>query len=99
MNIPNSILTDNLELIKYLDSIKDDEYKKFNEKIIKTNNIIGIRIPILKKIAKEISKLDYLTFIKNNKHKYYEEIILHGLVITYLKDYDVAIKLFDEYKK
>ena len=97
MNIPNSILTDNLELIKYLDSIKDDEYKKFNEKIIKTNNIIGIRIPILKKIAKEISKLDYLTFIKNNKHKYYEEIILHGLVITYLKDYDVAIKLFDEY--
>ena len=97
MNIPNSILTDNSELIKYLDSIKDDEYRKFNEKIIKTNNIIGIRIPVLKKIAKEISKLDYLTFIKNNKHKYYKEIILHGLVISYLKDYDISIKLFDEY--
>ena len=97
MNIPNIILTDNSELIKYLYSIKDDEYKKFNEKIIKTNNIIGVRIPILKKIAKEISKLDYLTFIKNNKHKYYEEIILHGLVITYLKDYAISIKMFDEY--
>ena len=86
MNIPNSILTDNLELIKYLFSIKDYEYKKFNERIIKTNNIIGVRIPVLKKIAKEIAKKDYLTFIKNNKHKYYEEIMLHGLVITYLKD-------------
>ena len=95
MNIPNSILTDNLELIKYLSSIKDDEYKKFNERIIKTNNIIGVRIPILKKIAKEIIKNDYLTFIKNIKHKYYEEIMLHGLVITYLKDYNESIKLFD----
>ena len=97
MNIPNSILTDNSELIKYLYSIKDDEYRKFNEKIIKTNNIIGVRLPILKKMAKEISKLDYLTFIKNNKHKNYEEIMLHGLVITYLKDYDVSIELFDDY--
>ena len=44
MNIPNSILTDNLELIEYLFSIKDDEYKKFNERIIKTNNIIGVKI-------------------------------------------------------
>ena len=97
MNIPNSILTDNKELIKYLCSIKDEEYRKFNEKIIKTNNIIGVRIPILKKIAKEISKNDYLTFIKNNKHKYYEEIMLYGLVITYLKDYNESIKLFDIY--
>lgn len=97
MNIPNSILTDNLELIKYLFSIKDDEYKKFNARIIKTNNIIGVRIPVLKKIAKEIAKKDYLTFIKNNKHKYYEEIMLHGLVITYLKDYNESIKLFDDY--
>ena len=97
MNIPNSILTDNKELIKYLCSIKDEEYRKFNEKIIKTNNIIGVRIPILKKIAKEIAKKDYLTFIKNNKHKYYEEIMLYGLVITYLKDYNESIKLFDIY--
>ena len=97
MNIPNIILTDNSELIKYLYSIKDDEYRKFNERIIKTDNIIGVRLPILKTMAKEISKLDYLTFIKNNKHKYYEEMMLHGLVITYLKDYDVSIKLFDDY--
>ena len=54
MNIPNSILTDNLELIKYLSSIKDDEYRKFNEKIIKTNNIIGVRLPILKTFTKRI---------------------------------------------
>ena len=88
------------KFIEYLFSLKDDEYKKFNQKIVKTDNIIGIRLPILKNIAKIIAKNDYLSFIKNNKHQYSEEIMLHGLVITYLKiDFNESIKLFDEYIK
>ena len=88
------------KFIEYLFSLKDDEYQKFNQKIVKTDNIIGIKIPILKNIAKNIAKKDYLSFIKNNKHQYFEEIMLHGLVITYLKiDFNESIKLFDEYIK
>ena len=88
------------KFIEYLFSLKDDEYQKFNQKIVKTDNIIGIRLPILKNIAKAIAKGDYLSFIKNNKHQYAEEIMLHGLVITYLKiDFNESIKLFDEYIK
>ena len=105
MNIQNFIHTvdfnqDYNKFIEYLFSLKDDEYKKFNQKIVKTDNIIGIRLPILKNIAKIIAKNDYLSFIKNNKHQYSEEIMLHGLVITYLKiDFNESIKLFDEYIK
>ncbi len=105
MNTPNFILTVNFnqdynKFIEYLFSLKDDEYQKFNQRIVKTNNIIGIRLPILKNIAKIIAKGDYLSFIKNNKHQYFEEIMLHGLVITYLKiDFNESIKLFDEYIK
>lgn len=105
MNMENFILTvdfnkDYSKFIEYLFSLKDDEYRKFNQKIVKTDNIIGIRLPILKTIAKTISKRDYLSFIKNNQHRYYEEIMLHGLVITYLKiDFDQTIKLFDDYIK
>ena len=105
MNTQNFIHTVNFnqdynKFIEYLFSLKDDEYKKFNQKIVKTDNIIGIRLPILKNIAKIIAKNDYLSFIKNNKHQYSEEIMLHGLVITYLKiDFNESIKLFDEYIK
>lgn len=105
MNIANFILTvdfnkDYKKFIEYLFSLKDDEYREFNQKIVKTDNIIGIRLPILKNIAKNIAKVDYMSFIKNNQHQYCEEIMLHGLVITYLKiSFKESIILFDDYIK
>ncbi len=105
MNIANFILTvdfnkDYKKFIEYLFSLKDDEYREFNQKIVKTDNIIGIRLPILKNIAKNIAKVDYMSFIENNQHQYYEEIMLHGLVITYLKiSFKESIILFDDYIK
>lgn len=88
------------KLIKYLFEIKDEKYAKFHSKLLKNDNImvIGIKTPILRKIAKKISQTSYLDFIKLNKHKYYEEILLHGLVISYLKlEFNEIIKLFNEY--
>lgn len=76
------------DFIEYLLSLKDEKYKEMQMKIIKNENIkiIGIRIPILKKIAKEISKNNYNDFIKYNKHTYLEENILHGLILGYIKE-------------
>lgn len=78
------------KFIDYLNSIKDNNYHALNERTGITNSI-GIRIPELKKMAKEIFKGDYKTFIKNNKHKYYEEKILHGQIISNIKDFNEAI--------
>ena len=71
----------------YLYSLQDKKYREFHKKILKSDDLelIGIRTPNLKKIAKDISKSDYESFFKNNKHKTYEEVIIHGLVIGYLK--------------
>jgi len=104
MNIENIIWNENSynEFIKYLFSIKDEIYSKFHSKLLKNDKIkvIGIRTPLLKEIAKKITKTDYLKFIKLNNHKYYEETILHGLVITYLKiEFKKSIKLFNNYIK
>ena len=76
------------EFIKYLFTFKDEKYKEMQKRIIKNNNIkiIGIRIPILKKIAKEISKNNYIDFIKYNTHTYLEENILHGLLLGNIKE-------------
>jgi len=81
----------------YLLSLQDREYQQFHQKLVK-KEIIGIRTPKLKEIAKTIAKDDYISFIKLNKHLYYEDTIIHGLVITYLKgDFNEIIKLFDEF--
>ena len=85
------------KFIEYLFSLQDIKYKEFHFKLLNNDkiNLIGIRTPILKKFSKEISKGNYGKFIENNKHKYYEEIILHGLLIGNLKD----INLLDEFLK
>lgn len=73
------------EFIKYLYSFQNLKYKEFHKKLILTDDLIGIRTDILKKIAKEIAKNDYKAFIKNNRHILYEENIIHGLLLGYLK--------------
>ena len=72
--------------IKYLYTLQDKKYLAFHSKLVKEKNIIGIRIPILRKIAFKISKGDYKSFIKNNKHETYEETMIHGLVLGYIKE-------------
>ena len=78
------------KFIEYLFSIKDENYHKLNERTGIPNSI-GIRIPELKKIAKEIAKGNYNDFIINNKHQYYEEKILHGQIIGNIKDFSETI--------
>jgi len=75
------------DIIDTLYNKKDEQYKKFHSKLLKNDKIklIGVRTPELKKIAKEISKNDYKTFIKQNTHQTYEECTLHGLVLGYIK--------------
>ncbi|MBR3199025.1 MAG: DNA alkylation repair protein [Bacilli bacterium] len=75
------------EFINYLKKFQDINYKTFHSKIVGETKykIIGIKVPILKKIAKEISKGDYINFFKENNHKYYEEVIIHGLILGYIK--------------
>lgn len=87
------------KFIDYLHELKDEKYKELQKKIIKNDKIIiiGIRIPILKKIAKEISKENYKDFIKYNKHKYLEENILHGLILGYIKEDEELLKQVDKF--
>lgn len=66
------------ELIKNF----DENYKNFSSKLTpNTNNIIGIRLPILRKMAKKIAKNNYQEFISKNDHEYMELTMLEGMVI------------------
>lgn len=73
-------------LITNLNSLVDTKYQTFQQALIPTGKPVrGVRSPFLKKIAKEISKGNYVEFLNVAKQDSYEEIVLYGLVISYLK--------------
>lgn len=71
------------ELIK----LADDKYRSFHSNLCPgVENILGVRLPLLRKIAKSLSKEeDYYNYLNNGDTKYYEEIMIEGLIIGYLK--------------
>ena len=71
-----------LQFLNYLKTKADLKYQTFQSKLLKNENIkvIGIRIPTLRKMAKEIKDID--GFIKYNTHEFYEEDVLMALVIS-----------------
>jgi 3-methyladenine DNA glycosylase AlkD len=72
------------DFLKYLRSFSDEKYKAFNEKIINDElktELIGIRAPIMRTIAKRIAKGDYEGFLKYNGCKTHEERMLRGIII------------------
>ncbi|MGO5091226.1 DNA alkylation repair protein [Clostridium sp. LCP25S3_F10] len=66
--------------------LADEEYQKFSSSLLpNTDNILGVRLPKLRKLAKAISKEDWREFMANYDSKYFEEIMLQGLVLGYAK--------------
>lgn len=82
--------------LNYLIAQKDEEYKEFHSSLVLNSKyeMIGIRVPTMRKIAKIIAKTTEIeAFLKNSKDKYYEEVFIQGLVISHIKDE----KLFEKY--
>ncbi|MBQ3020661.1 MAG: DNA alkylation repair protein [Bacilli bacterium] len=81
------------EFINYLICLGDKDYKKFHSSIANSKlDIIGIRMPILRNIAKEISKTNMEDYFKLISNIYYEEVMLYGLVLSNTDE-----ELFDKY--
>ena len=96
LNRSNWNKSDYQKFVDFLFSFEDLEYKNFNSKLVLKNNLIGIRVPILKKIAKELAKGNYKEFISIMNHNYHEEVLIHGLILGYIKD---PMNYFDDYIK
>lgn len=71
------------EFIKYLKSLEDIKYREFHSSITSTKlEIIGIRMPILRSIAKKIGKSNLEDYFKLVGNTYYEEVMIYGLVLA-----------------
>lgn len=64
----------------------DEKYQKFQSALIPgQDRLIGVRLPQLRELAKEIAKGDWRDYLDHARDEYYEEIMLQGLVIGYAK--------------
>lgn len=78
--------------------LADEKYKDFHGGLCPgVNNIVGVRVPILRNYAKElIKKYELNEILENLKNDYYEEVLLEGMLIGLAK---IDVKQRIEYIK
>ena len=83
--------------------LQDIDYKYFSARSIPNiseDKIIGVRIPEIRKLAKEIKDETYIQeFLLALPHKYQEENLLHGIILSMEKDIDILLKELDKFLK
>jgi 3-methyladenine DNA glycosylase AlkD len=83
-------------LIKY----SEEDYKIFNSSLIPNvdkNSFLGVRIPNIRKIAKQLSLDEKNLFLSEIHHEYFEENILHAILINEISDFDKCICELDKF--
>lgn len=78
----------------------DSVYREFCIKLtpsVSPGRILGVRVPVLRKIAKEASPVQSRAFMACLPHDYYEENNVHGYLIAGMKNYDECINALDKF--
>ncbi len=87
------------EIREKLFEMQDLGYRDFQAKLMPTvdrERIIGVRIPTLRKYAKQLRKHpEYSDFLAELPHKYYEEDNLHGFLLEQEKDYESCLEAME----
>jgi len=82
-------------------SLAEEKYKTFQSSLIPNisrDSMIGVRVPALRKIAKEIKNTDEEeSFLSSLPHTYYEENYLHALLLSDIKDFSECTSAIDSF--
>lgn len=90
------------ELQQHLFGMRDAAYAAFIAKLtpgFPPSHLIGVRVPLLRTIARSFAKEEAASqrFLSHLPHSYYEEDMLHGMLISLVKDYDRCLDLTDRF--
>ncbi|SFH57023.1 3-methyladenine DNA glycosylase AlkD [Pseudobutyrivibrio sp. OR37] len=89
------------EIKKDLFANQDIKYRDFQSKLTPTiaeNSAIGVRTPLLRKLAKKYYKReDVADFLNDLPHQYFDENQLHAFIISETKDFDECIGLLERF--
>ena len=90
------------ELQQNLFGMRDAAYAAFIAKLtpgFPPSHFIGVRVPLLRTIARSFAKEEAASqrFLSHLPHSYYEEDMLHGMLISLVKDYDRCLDLTERF--
>ena len=77
-----------------LRAVADPEYREFSAKLtpnVPSELFLGIRLPDLRKLAKTLTDDEKTAFLAELPHKYFDENMLHGILLSGIKDYERCI--------
>ena len=90
-----------MEILEELFKLQDKEYAEFQSKLtpsVDKSKFIGVRVPEVRKLAKLYFKDENSKeFLNTLPHKYYDENMVHGLLISEIKDYEECIREVDKF--
>lgn len=75
-------------------ALRDETYAEMQRSIvpnIEKDSIIGVRIPAIRQLAKELSEDEASEFLSRLPHRYYDENIIHAALICRIKSFDKAL--------
>ena len=78
-----------------LKALQDKEYLKFHLNIvpnIQEERIIGVRVPQIRNLAKDLTKEEIDSFLDDLPHYYQEENMLHAILLSNIKDVNEALE-------
>lgn len=78
-------------------ALQDTRYRDFHKSLVPgmpDGYIIGVRMPDLRRLAKEVDKDELLSTLP---HRYYEENQLHAIVLSGMKDYDECLRQVERF--
>lgn len=85
-----------MNIKEQLFALQDKDYALFQVKLtpgITIDQVIGVRVPEARKLAKAYMKEpEHEAFLQDLPHQYYDENILHSLLVSEIKDYDECIR-------
>ena len=89
-----------MDITKKLFALQDLKYRDFSASLTPTIDkeyFIGVRVPELRKLAASFCKTAQCEFIKALPHKYFDENMLHGLLLSEIKDYEKCLHEVDAF--
>lgn len=76
-----------MDIKSELMELVDEKYRTFTSALLPdVKDILGVRIPELRKIARNIAKSDWKGFFEECREEYFEETMVKGMVLGYIKE-------------
>ena len=86
---------------EFLFSNREEGYKSFQCSLMPTvdkDRVIGVRVPLIRAFVKDFKDSSRSReFLSELPHKFFEEDMIHALLINSIKDYDGCINLLREF--